>query len=235
MLVFWIYLDAGGGKWMDPQKGWTYNASPLPALDTYTRHTTFAQYLYGILGPQALRMMTPTVVYVELLSCPLALLGSYLGNVGLVKFAVGLICQLHVGISLSIRNSTGGTSLLELNTPGMLRDGSVVDVWGRKDHVDWTMPGTGAPCTATSRPGRWRSFPYLADLEGDDADALWGYLCKQWDYENNADVLPNMAFSATRKRLVYTYDCATNQTTGSEEGYKMPENEQRRDVESEEL
>lgn len=90
---------------MDPQKGWTYNATPLPALDTYTRHTAFAQYLYGILGPQGLRIMTPIVVYIELLSCPLAFLGSYLGNAGLVKFAVGLICQLHVGISFSLRNS----------------------------------------------------------------------------------------------------------------------------------
>mmetsp|Transcript_2546 Transcript_2546/g.2959 ORF Transcript_2546/g.2959 Transcript_2546/m.2959 type:complete len:100 (+) Transcript_2546:854-1153(+) len=47
------------------------------------------------------------------------------------------------------------------------------------------MPGSGAPCTSTARPGRWRSFPYLADLEGDDAEALWGYLCREWDRENN--------------------------------------------------
>jgi hypothetical protein len=39
MLVFWIYIDAGGGKFMDPLQGWSYNADPLPALDTYTRHT----------------------------------------------------------------------------------------------------------------------------------------------------------------------------------------------------
>lgn len=39
VLVLWIYLDAGGGKYMDPLKGWSYNADPLPALDTYTRHT----------------------------------------------------------------------------------------------------------------------------------------------------------------------------------------------------
>lgn len=109
--------------------------------------------------------------------------------------------------------------------PGRLADGSVVDVWGRTDVVDWSMPGTGAPCTSTSRPGRWRSFPYLAELEDEDADALWNYLCKQWDYENNADqnpgrkllrynffmlqadVLPNMGFSSTRKRLVHSYDC----------------------------
>ena len=106
-----------------------------------------------------------------------------------------------------------------------LIDGSVVDVWGRTDVVNWSMPGTGAPCTSTSRPGRWRSFPYLAELEGEDAEALWGYLCKQWDSENNveeyhgrkllrfnffmlqADVLPDMAFSATRKRLVRSYEC----------------------------
>ena len=98
-------MDAGGGKWLDPKKGWTYNASPLPALDTYTRHTLAAQYLYAMLGPQGLRVMTPIVVYVELLSCPLAMFGSFIGSAGLVKFAVGLICHLHVGISFTIRNS----------------------------------------------------------------------------------------------------------------------------------
>ena len=53
-------------------------------------------------------------------------------------------------------------------------------------------------------------------------------MCKQWDEENNvtesknigrkllrfnffmlqADVLPNMGFSATRKRLIHSYDCS---------------------------
>lgn len=89
------------------------------------------------------------------------------------------------------------------------------------------MPGTGAPCTSTARPGRWRSFPYLAELDGEDGEALWSYLCKQWNEENHvskpekagrkllrfnffmlqADVLPNMGFSATRKRLIQSYDC----------------------------
>jgi len=90
------------------------------------------------------------------------------------------------------------------------------------------IKGTGAPCTSTSRPGRWRSFPYLAELDGEDGEALWSYLCKQWDKEHNvsksetaskkkllrynffmlqADVLPNMGFSATRKRLIKAYDC----------------------------
>lgn len=65
----------------------------------------------------------------------------------------------------------------------------------------------------------------MAELEGEDAEALWGYLCKQWDEENDvdtnpgrqllrfnffmlqADVLPDMAFSSTRKRLVHSYEC----------------------------
>ena len=94
------------------------------------------------------------------------------------------------------------------------------------------MPGTGAPCTSTARVGRWRSFPYLAELSGEDGEALWGYLCRQWDEENGvndvdgkkegrkllrfnffmlqADVLPNMGFSATRKRLIHSYDCLSD-------------------------
>lgn len=120
--------------------------------------------------------------------------------------------------------------------PGMLADGSVVDVWGRRDYVEWSMPGTGAPCTSTSRPGRWRSFPYLAELQGEDAEVLWGYLCKQWNSENEADkypgrrllrykfymlqadVLPKMAFSSTRKRLVHTYECKASEDEGVGEG-----------------
>mmetsp|Transcript_4714 Transcript_4714/g.2795 ORF Transcript_4714/g.2795 Transcript_4714/m.2795 type:complete len:163 (+) Transcript_4714:1-489(+) len=112
--------------------------------------------------------------------------------------------------------------------PGRLADGSVVDVWGRKNDVEWQMPGTGAPCTSTARPGRWRSFPYLAELSGEQGEALWGYLCRQWDKENDvennegrrllrfnffmlqADVKPNMGFSSTRKRLIHSHDCTRN-------------------------
>jgi hypothetical protein len=318
LLVVWIYFDAGSGKYLDPKKGWTFNADPLPALDTYTRHTVVAQYIYGMLGPVGLRYLTPTVVYVELFVTPVALLASVMGQTQIAYTAITTICMLHIGIALCIRNSvllslvacsawciflpwgwrtttttrstttnanrfssppsstssligklitwllvcgmmgsniwfeTIGTdcstsslrqiwsTLLQNRwnvfigaeeyvtweiAPGRLLDGSIVDVWGRTDDVNWSMPGSGAPCTSTSRPGRWRSFPYLAELDGDDGDALWSYLCRQWDRENDvennpgrkllrynffmlqADVLPNMAFSATRKRLVHSYEC----------------------------
>jgi len=116
--------------------------------------------------------------------------------------------------------------------PGRLQDGSIVDVWSKTDEVPWEMPGAGAPCTSTARAGRWRSFPYLAELDGEDGETLWSYLCRQWDEEhgvsdgssNNggkkllrfnffmlqADVLPNMGFSATRKRLIHSHDCLSD-------------------------
>ena len=330
LLVVWIYFDAGYGKYLDPKKGWTLNADPLPALDTYTRHTTAAQYIYGLLGPTGLKYLTPTVVYVELFVTPTALLSSVLNKRQMAYTAIITICLLHVGIALCIRNSvllslvacsawciflpwswdtssprtpsstsetatlsrvgkfvtwilvcgmmgsniwfeTIGTdcstsslrqiwsTLLQNRwnvfigaeeyvtweiAPGRLQDGSVVDVWGRTDVVNWSMPGSGAPCTSTSRPGRWRSFPYLAELEGEEGEALWSYLCRQWDRENDvehnpgrkllrynffmlqADVLPNMAFSATRKRLVHSYECVPQLEQQQEEIYVNATHEQ---------
>ena len=313
VLLLWIYLDAGGGKLLDPLGGWNYDAQPLPALDTYTRHTTAARYVYALLGPEGLRVMTPVVVWVELLSTPVALVGSAVGSKTMTCLAIALICSLHVGIAICLNNSallsfvacvpwctflpigwsdepltkfypklspSGGTTTTRIHNllstivlgsmmlgsiwidgfsqscdqsvkhiwstllhnrwnvfvgaeeyvtweiaPGLLADGSVVDIWARGKEVDWSMPGSGAPCTSTARPGRWRSFPYLAELQGAEADALWGYLCKEWDRDNQADqypgrqlikynffmlqadVLPNMSFSATRKRLIHTQEC----------------------------
>ena len=321
MQIFWIYFDAGYGKFTDPLKGWTYGADPLPALDSYARHTIGARYLYALLGPFGLRLLTPTVVWAELLVVPIALLGSYLGSASVVWASVGVIWSLHLGIAATIRNTVllslvancawcmflppvrsqsksaefrqiplkqhipmiilvasfvAGSVWFETASnecnqsmkhiwspllhnrwnvfvgaeeyvtweiaPGKLQDGSVVDVWGNKDHVDWKMPGSGAPCTSTARPGRWRSFPYLAELEGESGEALWSYLCRQWDSNNSvdnehpgrrlvrfkffmlqADVLPNMGFSATRKRLIKEYNCTgssistgrSNQSEGS--------------------
>ena len=108
------------------------------------------------------------------------------------------------------------------------------------------MPGAGAPCTSTVRAGRWRSFPYLAELDGDDGEVLWSYLCRQWDEENGvndgtgendgkkllrfnffmlqADVLPNMGFSATRKRLIHSHDCLSDANFAAKEEEKSGHN-----------
>lgn len=298
-LAVWIYLDAGWGKYRDPLGGWSYNADPLPALDTYARHTLPAQYMYALLGPAGLRLLTPAVVYVELLAAPVALMGHFLQHRTLTWAAMATICSLHLGIAFTLRNSALlsfvacaiwacfvpweatavriakwgeglvaaiGIGLLILGccwletlsqacdqsvkhiwstllhnrwnvfvgaeeyvtweiAPGKLADGTIVDVWGRRDEVNWNLPGGGAPCTATARPGRWRSFPYLADLQGEEGEALWSYLCKEWNTANDvdrhpgrrllqynffmlqADVLPEMRFSATRKRLIKSYYC----------------------------
>ena len=303
--VAWIYLDAGTGKYLDPLGGWTYSADPLPALDTYARHTVGARYLYALLRPAGLRCLTPTVVYVELLAAPVALLASYFQWDIVVQTTVAVVCSLHIGIAITVRNTVllsliacvAWTVFLPLQpvtsnrshhtasttfsrslpsvlfilpfimgsiwfetistqcnqsmehiwstllhnrwnvfvgaeeyvtweiAPGRLADGSVVDVWGRSNEVHWALPGGGAPSTSTARPGRWRSFPYLAELEGKEGRVLWKYLCDQWDRENNvihhpgrkllrfnffmlqADVLPNMGFSATRKRLIQEFEC----------------------------
>ena len=48
--VCWIYLDAGRGKYNDPLGGWSLNADPLPALDTYARHTVrFRIFIFTII------------------------------------------------------------------------------------------------------------------------------------------------------------------------------------------
>jgi len=334
MQIFWIYIDAGVGKYMDPQRGWTWNPEPplLPALDAYTRHTVGAQYMYGLLGPEGLRFMSPIVVWVEMLAAPVALMGLALDWPRLTNFAIIMICQLHIGIAITVRNtvllslvacvawmsylpdkcalidlidnlcsvetnsdkkekknSKSQTKLANKSSlnndfrnfaivsiicgsiwfelfseecnqsmkhiwsvllhnrwnvfisseeyvtweiaPGRLADGSIVDVWGKSTKVSWDMPGSGAPCTSTSRPGRWRSFPYLAELNGEEGDALWNYLCNEWDREHKfdpnkkllrynffmlqADVLPNMGFSPTRKRLIHSHSCfdRTNETS----------------------
>jgi hypothetical protein len=105
LLVLWIYLDAGVGKYIDVKHGWTYHADPLPALDTYARHTLPAQYLYTILGPDGLRLLTPVVVYIEIFCVPIVLFGSYFRKTNIVNFTIFIVCSMHIGISFTIRNS----------------------------------------------------------------------------------------------------------------------------------
>jgi hypothetical protein len=314
ILIVWIYYDAGSGKYSN--NGWTYSADPLPALDTYARHTIVAQYMTAIWGALGWRILTPLVVYIELCAAPLALIGLYFNRPVIIYTAVFLIVSLHLGIAATIRNAAllsfaavtpwwtflpifpkidianaeteiiaqsrqfttivsiiligamvFGNVWFELisNTcdqsvthiwstllhnrwnvfvgaeeyvtweiaPGLLLDGSYVDVWSGSATIDWNLPtiqSGGAPSTGTSRPGRWRSFPYLANFPEDSEDfhALWEYLCREWDRKNNvatyperkllkynffmlqADILPEMHFSETRKRLIVSYDCNAN-------------------------
>jgi hypothetical protein len=105
LLITWLYWDAGHGKYSDELHGWTFNAQPLPALDTYVRHTVVARYMYGLLGPTGLRYMTPTVPYAEMFSGPLAIIGSYLGSKSIVYGTVALMFSMHIGIALTMRNT----------------------------------------------------------------------------------------------------------------------------------
>ncbi len=105
LLIAWLYWDAGFGKYSDPLGGWTLNAQPLSALDTYVRHTVVARYMYGILGPTGLRYMTPTVVYAEMFCAPVALLGSYFRKKSIVFGVILLMWFMHIGIAFTMRNT----------------------------------------------------------------------------------------------------------------------------------
>ncbi|GMH72771.1 hypothetical protein TL16_g06002 [Triparma laevis f. inornata] len=116
--------------------------------------------------------------------------------------------------------------------PGVLSDNSVVDVWG-KGEVSYELPGAGAASTSTPRRGRWRSFPYLKEMDSEfEKRALWNYLCRQWNEEHpdpnsqllkfnffmlQADVLPELSFGETRKRHIISWDCVTSQEIPSDE------------------
>jgi hypothetical protein len=90
LLLLWIYIDAGYGKYQN--QGWSYNAYPLPALDTYARHTIVAQYITTIIGgTPGWRILTPLVVYIELCCVPTALLGWLLYNPTMIYIAVASI------------------------------------------------------------------------------------------------------------------------------------------------
>ena len=96
--------------------------------EDYRRHTAAARYVYGLLGPVGLRLMTPTVVYVELLGVPTAFLASYFSSYGrsrggrrssddddkkkktasgrtVLYCTIGLMCSMHVGIALTMNNT----------------------------------------------------------------------------------------------------------------------------------
>jgi len=100
---------------------------------------------------------------------------------------------------------------------------------------------TGAPCTSTIRAGRWRSFPYLGEFD-EGTFLLWQYLCNEWNYfheeENKrllrfnffmlqADVLPNIHFTSTRKRLIYSHVC---ENSSIQENVQQSEEEEEKEL-----
>lgn len=102
--ILWIYADAGFGKFFDPEGGWTLSAE-IPALDTFARHTLFARHLYALLTPVGLRLLTPIVVYVEILSAPVALIASFFQKNELLLATIVTVFGLHTGIALAMSNS----------------------------------------------------------------------------------------------------------------------------------
>ena len=62
--------------------------------------------------------------------------------------------------------------------PARLDDGSVVDLWRGTASVSWEVPRGAAP---SSRGGRWRSWPYLAERTAEADTAFWGTLCDEWE------------------------------------------------------
>lgn len=61
--------------------------------------------MYALLGPSGLRLMTPTVVYAEMFCVPMALFGSAIGSKAMVYSVVILMCLLHIGIAVTMRNT----------------------------------------------------------------------------------------------------------------------------------
>jgi hypothetical protein len=66
-----------------------------------------ARYLYGVLGPNGLRVLTPTVVYVELFGVPIALACSFCNATRrrALYCTIILMCSMHIGIALTMTNT----------------------------------------------------------------------------------------------------------------------------------
>ena len=72
--LVWIYIDAGGGKLLDPDGAWALGA-PVPALEPMLLHTRIGRTVRAILGP-LVRPFSASVAWVELLVPLVALLAA---------------------------------------------------------------------------------------------------------------------------------------------------------------
>ena len=101
MQLVLIYTDAGVHKALDPAKAWSL-AAPVAALDTYMRHTAFAQAARRMLGGFGLRVGGVATVSIEVFGPSLAFLSS---SQFLRRVLIFCVCGMHVGIALCMRNT----------------------------------------------------------------------------------------------------------------------------------
>lgn len=96
-----IYADAGLAKALDPARAWSLSA-PVAALDTYMRHTAAAQAARRMLGGVGLRIGGLATVGIEVVAPTLAFL---VPNQSARRLFIALVCGMHVGIALCMRNT----------------------------------------------------------------------------------------------------------------------------------
>jgi hypothetical protein len=96
-----IYSDSGLGKALDPARALSLTA-PVAALDTYMRHTPTARALHRLLGGHGVRAAGAATVCIELFAAPVAFACA---SPACRRVAIVVICSLHVGIALCMRNT----------------------------------------------------------------------------------------------------------------------------------
>ncbi|GMI11501.1 hypothetical protein TrLO_g15481 [Triparma laevis f. longispina] len=223
--LLWLYIDAGMGKVLDPLNGLTINNTALLSLVACTSLILLLP-ISSPSPPSQLSKPGLLIATLILTSC------VYFETTELA------LCSQDTSLWPTLLHNrwnvftSSETYVTWEIAPGVLSDNSVVDVWG-KGEVSYELPGAGAASTSTPRRGRWRSFPYLKEMDSEfEKRALWNYLCRQWNEEHpdpnsqllkfnffmlQADVLPELSFGETRKRHIISWDCVTSQEIPSDE------------------
>ena len=101
--LVWIYIDAGGGKLLDPDGAWALGA-PVPALEPMLLHTRIGRTVRTILGP-LVRPFSASVAWVELLVPLIALLAAARGAPRVQAACAATMVGLHAGIGLCVNNA----------------------------------------------------------------------------------------------------------------------------------
>ena len=199
-----------GRRWAKAADGgWSWWADP-PALDAYLRHTPAALLLRRhLLGPTALRALSPAVVALEC-ALPLALLAaplptSSLARSRLARAAAGAAAALHLGIGLGMNGAlllsaaaaTAWTPLLPEGGGGGYDGGGEGPEWPgdlsappHKEEGASSEPATHnftklSPSSPSPRPP-----PSSSSLVGSAALALFGAACVHFELVSKSCALP---------------------------------------------